>query len=365
MNTAIDYSMPQTATTQVPISDEERLWQAVVERKRELDGAIFYGVMSTGIFFRTVCPSRRPKRENVRFFGSTDAAERAGLRACLRCRPKGKQLEDAALKLVREVVDHVEQNLDGTITLESIGAAVGQSPFHVQRTFTERFGISPLQYANARRMAIFKTAVRMGKSVVDATYDAGFGSSRALYEKAESHLGMSPAKYRKGARGMSIAYTIAPCSLGYVLVGRTEKGVCKISLGDSHGSLLEDLRHEFPGASIQAQVDVEDLKSVLDLVEGKQQKSDLPLDLRGTSFQMRVWKELQKIPTGKTATYEEIAERIGSPSATRAVARACASNRVALAVPCHRVVRKGGAISGYRWGVERKRAILAREAARQ
>jgi AraC family transcriptional regulator of adaptative response/methylated-DNA-[protein]-cysteine methyltransferase len=365
MSTAIDY-MPQAATSQVPpISDEERLWQAVVERKRELDGAIFYGVMSTGIFCRTVCPAKRPKRENVRFFGSADAAERAGLRACLRCHPKGKQVEDAALKLVREVVDHVEQNLDGTITLESIGAAIGQSPFQVQRTFTERFGLSPLQYANARRMAIFKTAVRMGKSVADATYDAGFGSSRALYEKAESHLGMSPAKYRKGAKGMNIAYTIAQCSLGYVLVGRTEKGICKISLGDDHASLLEDLRHEFPGALINAQVDLEDLRSVLDLVEGKQQKAELPLDLRGTSFQMRVWKELQRIPMGETASYEEIAERIGSPSATRAVARACASNRVALAVPCHRVVRKGGAISGYRWGSERKRTILARERATQ
>jgi AraC family transcriptional regulator of adaptative response/methylated-DNA-[protein]-cysteine methyltransferase len=213
-------------------------------------------------------------------------------------------------------------------------------------------------------MAIFKTAVRMGKSVADATYDAGFGSSRALYEKAESHLGMSPAKYRKGAKGMSIAYAIAPCSLGHVLVGKTDKGICKISLGDDHTSLLEDLRHEFPGATITPHVDLEGLRSVLDLVEGKQQNSALPLDLRGTSFQMRVWRELQRIPIGRTATYEEIAERIGSPSATRAVARACASNRVALAVPCHRVVRKGGAISGYRWGVERKRAILQRETAR-
>ena len=354
--------MPQPAPARTA-TEEDLLWEAVVERKKDLDGAIFYGVMSTGIYCRTVCPSRRPKRENVRFFGSQEAAETAGLRACLRCHPKGKQPIDAGMTLVRRVVDHIEQNLEATITLETVGDALGESPFSVQKTFKSKFGISPLEYAAARRMSVFRTAVRMGKSVADATYDAGFGSSRALYEKADKHLGMSPAKYRKGAAGMAIEYAVLPCSLGHVLVGRTEKGICKISLGDDVVELTDELRREFPRAALTATHELAGLKPVLDLVEGKH-RTDLPLDLRGTAFQMRVWKELQKIPAGKTATYAQIAQRIGSPRATRAVARACASNRVALAVPCHRVVRTGGAVSGYRWGSERKKALLAREATR-
>jgi AraC family transcriptional regulator, regulatory protein of adaptative response / methylated-DNA-[protein]-cysteine methyltransferase len=363
MSTATLYPMPHTATAPVQTTDEDRLWEAIVERKRELDGTIFYGVMTTGIYCRTVCPAKRPKRENVRFFGSQEAAERAGLRACLRCHPKGKQPADAAMSLVRRVVDHIEQNLESTVTLETIGAALNESPFTVQRTFKTKFGISPMEYANARRMSVFKTAIRMGKSVVDATYDAGFGSSRALYERAESHLGMSPARYRKGGVGLSIGYTVAKCSLGQVLVASTGKGICKIGLGDDQRAMLEELRMEFPGATISAAQTVQDVQHVIDLVEAKVKRCGLPLDLHGTAFQLRVWKELQNIPFGQTATYAEIAERIGMPQASRAVARACASNRVAIAVPCHRVVRKSGMLSGYRWGVQRKQQILAREAA--
>ena len=355
--------MPQPAPAPVSITDEERLWQAIVARKQELDGAIFYGVMTTGIYCRTVCPARRPKRENVRFFGSPEAAERAGLRACLRCHPKGKQTADAAMSVVRRVVDFIEQNLEATITLESIAAALDQSQFHLQRTFTAKFGISPIEYAQARRMAVFRTAVRMGENVAEATYTAGFGSSRALYEKAGSHLGMTPAKYRKRAAGLTISYATMKTSLGHVLVAKTDKGICKISLGDDPQALVEDLQFEFGKAQFAHQDDPCALQPVVDMIDAKTRTIDLPLDLKGTAFQMRVWKELQKIPYGATATYEQIARRIGSPTASRAVARACASNNVALAVPCHRVVRKGGAPSGYRWGVERKKALLEREAA--
>jgi AraC family transcriptional regulator of adaptative response/methylated-DNA-[protein]-cysteine methyltransferase len=361
--TLVPKPAPAPELSPATLSDEDRLWQAVVERKRTLDGVIFYGVMTTGIYCRTVCPARRPKRENVRFFGSPKAAEAAGLRPCLRCKPTGLQSPDAVTKLVRGVINYIEENLEGTVTLETIGAALEQSPFHVQRTFSAKFGISPVEYANARRMAVFRRAVRMGENVAEATYTAGFGSSRALYERAHSHLGMSPAKYRKAAQGLSIQYSTMKSSLGYVLVAKTDKGICKISLGDDPGALVEDLRWEFGNARLENHADPCALQPVIDYIDSKTNTIDLPLDLRGTSFQMRVWKELQKIPIGKTATYAEIAARIGSPSATRAVARACASNRVALAVPCHRVVRKGGAISGYRWGVERKKALLKREQA--
>jgi AraC family transcriptional regulator of adaptative response/methylated-DNA-[protein]-cysteine methyltransferase len=355
--------MPQAAPAPTSINDEERLWEAIVARKQELDGAIFYGVVTTGIYCRTVCPARRPKRENVRFFGSPEAAERAGLRACLRCHPKGKQVADAAMSLVRRVVDFIEQNLEGTITLEVIASALEQSQFHLQRTFTAKFGISPIEYANARRMAVFRTAVRMGENVAEATYTAGFGSSRALYEKAGSHLGMTPAKYRKRAAGLSISYSTVKTSLGHLLVAQTNKGVCKISLGDDPKALVEDLQFEFGKAQFAEHANPSSLQPLLDLIDAKTKKIDLPLDLRGTAFQMRVWKELQKIPYGSTATYEQIARRIGSPAASRAVARACASNKVALAIPCHRVVRKGGELSGYRWGVQRKKALLEKEAA--
>lgn len=361
--TLVPNPAPAPELSPATLSDEDRLWQSVVERKRALDGVIFYGVMSTGIYCRTVCPSRRPKRENVRFFGSPEAAEKAGLRACLRCRPKGLQQPDPAMLMVRGVINYIEENLEGTITLETIGAALEQSPFHLQRTFSAKFGISPIEYANARRMAVFRRAVRMGENVAEATYTAGFGSSRALYERAHAHLGMSPAKYRKGAEGLVIQYSTMKTSLGHVLVAKTDKGICKISLGDDPLSLVEDLRWEFGNAKIENHADPCALQPVIDYIDSKTNTIDLPLDLRGTSFQMRVWKELQKIPCGQTATYEEIATRIGSPTATRAVARACASNKVALAVPCHRVVRKGGAVSGYRWGVERKQALLKREQA--
>lgn len=365
MSTATVQPMPQPAPAPINLTDEDRLWQAIVERKQELDGTLFYGVMTTGIYCRTVCPARRPKRENVRFFGSQEAAERAGLRACLRCHPKGKMPADAAMSLVRRVVDHIEHNLEATITLETIGAALNENPFTVQRTFKAKFGLSPLEYSSARRMAVFKTAIRMGKSVVDATYEAGFGSSRALYEKAESHLGMSPARYRKGAAGMAIDYTLAKSSLGTVLVAKTEKGICKIGLGSDQREMVQELKSEFPGASIQASQTAKDIQHVIDLVEAKVKRCDFPLDLHGSAFQLRVWKELQQIPFGQTATYAEIATRIGMPSASRAVARACASNRLAIAVPCHRVVRKGGEVSGYRWGVQRKKQLLQREAAQR
>jgi AraC family transcriptional regulator of adaptative response/methylated-DNA-[protein]-cysteine methyltransferase len=267
---------------------------------------------------------------------------------------------------VKRVCEHIEQNLEGTLTLKTIAAAIGGSPFHIQRTFKQLLGITPQEFAEMRRVAVFRTALRFGHSVADATYEAGFNSSRGLYERAHAHLGMTPATYRKGAPRQKIAYTMADSPLGKLLVASTERGVCKISLGDDEQKLSESLYAEFPKAMIAADRSAlkDAVRAILDYLEQKKTKIDLPLDLQATTFQMRVWRELQRIPYGKTLSYEQVAARLNQPSATRAVARACATNPVALVVPCHRVVRKDGGLGGYRWGLDRKKRLLAAEVGR-
>ena len=341
------------------------LWQAVLERNAGFDGIVFYGVRTTGIYCRPTCPSRRPRRDVVDFFTTPESAEVAGLRPCKRCRPRLAKSESPQAELVRAVCEYIEQNLEGTLTLRTISAEVGGSPFHIQRTFREALGITPFEYAEARRMALFRQTLKVGESVASATYDAGFTSSSRIYERAHAHLGMTPAAYRKGAPEQKIAYAIADSPMGRLLVARTEKGLCKVAMGDNDRRLREELECEFPRAEITA--DNAGLGKAVDQIvaflKGKRRELDLPTDLRATAFQVRVWKELQEIPFGETRSYADVARRIGRPSAVRAVARACATNPVPLVVPCHRVVRKGGELGGYRWGIERKRKILARESA--
>jgi AraC family transcriptional regulator, regulatory protein of adaptative response / methylated-DNA-[protein]-cysteine methyltransferase len=371
MNTALAVPIAQMGSRPQPALkatiDADALWQAVVEHRNQLDGVFYYGVKTTGVFCRPSCPSRRPRRENVDFYFDPGAAERAGLRACRRCRPTEPRTVNPQAELVKDVCEYIEKNLESTLTLKTIAAEVGGSPFHIQRTFKNLLGITPQEFAEMRRVAVFRTALRFGHTVADATYEAGFNSSRGLYERAHAHLGMTPATYRKGAPSQEIAFTIADSPLGKLLVASTEKGVCKISLGDTAARLSEALFAEFPKALInQDSAPLRTaVRAILDYLTQKTTTIDLPLDLQATTFQMRVWRELQRIPYGHTLSYEEVATRLKQPSATRAVARACASNPVALVVPCHRVIRKDGGLGGYRWGIERKKRLLAAEVGRQ
>ncbi len=357
--------MPAAATQPAVEAQIEVFWRAVESRDTRMDGIVYYGVRSTGVYCRPSCPSRRPRRENVDFYFDPDSAERAGLRACLRCKPRQK-VAHAADATVRQICAYIRQNLEGTITLKTISAAVGGSPFHLQRVFKQATGITPHEYAEARRMATFKLALRAGNSIADATYEAGFGSSSRLYEQANARLGMTPAAYRKGGAQQDIAYAVAESPIGRVLVAATAKGICRISLGNDDEKLIAGLYGEFTKARISRDTGAlrEAVGQVMEYLSGERTRFELPTDVRATAFQLRVWKELQKIPYGQTRSYEQIAEKIHRPRATRAVARACASNPVALLVPCHRVVRKDGGMGGYRWGVERKQRLLAKEKGR-
>jgi AraC family transcriptional regulator of adaptative response/methylated-DNA-[protein]-cysteine methyltransferase len=338
-------------------------WSAVLTRDRRFDGAFVFGVRSTGVYCRPSCPARRPRRENVVFFPVPDAAEEAGFRSCKRCRPRDSA-ENPQAALVRRVCRHIDAHTDEPVTLESLGSAFGASPHHLQRTFKKLMGISPRQYADARRLGAFKARVKGGQDVTGATYEAGYGSSSRLYERADAQLGMTPATYRRGGRGMTISYTIVDSPLGRLLVGATDRGVSSVCLGDADAPLETALREEYPAASLHR----DDtglgqwVRGIVDLAAGRALKSELPVDIQATAFQRRVWEALRRIPRGQTRSYGEIARALGQPKAARAVARACATNPVALVIPCHRVVGERGALSGYRWGVERKRALLEREA---
>ncbi len=346
-----------------PIAEAAR-WRAVLDRDRRWDGRFVFAVRTTGIYCRPSCPARRPRRENVVFFALPEAAEEAGFRSCRRCRPRETGAADPRAAMVRRACRLLE---DGDRAepwrLPELAEAVGVSARHLLRTFKDALGVTPREYAEARRLARFKGQLKKGDSVTGALYDVGFGSSSRLYEDVQGRLGMTPATYRRGGRGMRIGYTTTDSPLGRLLVGATERGVAAVSLGDRDGALETALRAEYPEAEIHR--DDAGLRSwvarVLSEVAGTEQREDLPIDVQATAFQHRVWQELRAIPRGQTRSYSEIARRLGQPRAARAVARACASNRVALVVPCHRVVEAGGGLGGYRWGVEKKRALLARE----
>jgi AraC family transcriptional regulator of adaptative response/methylated-DNA-[protein]-cysteine methyltransferase len=342
--------------------DDDR-WEAVLRRDREADGQFYYAVLTTGVYCRPSCASRRPRRENIRFFHTRAGAERAGYRPCKRCRPDAQgpleQQADAIAKACRLI-----ETAETMPSLESLAAAAGMSRFHFHRLFKERVGVTPKAYAAAHRANRLREELRRSNTVTEAIYGAGYNSSGRFYAGSAEMLGMPPRSFRAGGAGAAIRFALGQCSLGAILVAATEKGVCAIALGDDPEALLRDLEDRFPKAQlIGGDQDFERLvATVVGFVEAPAQGLDLPLDVRGTAFQQRVWQALRAIPAGSTASYAEIAKRIGQPTAVRAVAQACAANAIAVAIPCHRVVRNDGAISGYRWGVERKRALLAREA---
>jgi AraC family transcriptional regulator of adaptative response/methylated-DNA-[protein]-cysteine methyltransferase len=338
---------------------EDQRWAGVAARDSRHDGMFVFAVSTTGVYCRPSCPARRPRRENVTFFARPEQAEKAGFRACLRCRPQllsGNPQSDA----VKAICRYIEQHLDEPITLQRLGKVFRQSSFHLQRRFKAVLGITPREYADSCRMRQLKRNLQAGDSVTRAMYDAGYGSSSRLYEKTASQLGMTPDKYRRGAVSATIRYAIADSPLGRMLIAATDRGVCAIQFAHSDGELIEGLRREFPFAvrksddsGMQAWIE-----ALLSKMTGRELNATLPLDIRATAFQRRVWTYLQSIPFGATRSYGEVAKAIGQPTASRAVARACATNPVAVAIPCHRVVREDGNISGYRWGMARKKTLL-------
>jgi AraC family transcriptional regulator of adaptative response/methylated-DNA-[protein]-cysteine methyltransferase len=340
-------------------------WVAVERRDPAADGAFVYAVRSTGIYCRPSCPSRRPRRDRVSFFDSGSAAERAGFRPCRRCQPDSPRpvsLVERALSALGQLSAAEGER----VTLARLARRVGASPEHLQRAFRRDLGVSPRDLTDARRLQAFKRALKEGMSVTAATYEAGFGSSSRVYERAGRALGMTPGTYSRGGEGTTVRYACVPSSLGQVLVAATGRGVCAVKLGSDSTELVRLLREEFPNAHVIQAADSthEWVSQVLRIAEGTASAAaGIPLDIRGSAFQWKVWKELQKIPAGETRSYGEIARRVGRPAAARAVARACATNPACLVIPCHRVVASDGALGGYHWGVARKRAILERERA--
>src|SRR5579871_2184697 len=352
-------SIPNSAAGSPTDTSHDGRWNAVIARDAARDGEFVFAVSSTGVYCRPSCASRRPRRENVQFFPTPDQAEKAGYRACLRCRPRSAS-GNAQSDGVKAICRFIEQHLDEPVTLVRLGKEFHQSPFHLQRRFKAALGITPREYADPCRMRLLKRNLQAGDSVTRAMYDAGYGSSSRLYEKTAAQLGMTPDKYRRGAIAAAIRYACVESPLGEMLIAATDRGICSIKFGRSENELLEGLRREFPFATRKE--DAGGLHvwadSLLEHLRGKEADSALPLDIRATAFQRRVWTYLQSIPFGKTKSYSEVAKAIGKPKACRAVARACATNPVAVAIPCHRVVREDGDLGGYRWGIQRKKALL-------
>lgn len=340
----------------------ERFWQATLNRDSRADGWFVFAVRSTHIYCRPSCPARRPLRRNTVFFRTAQDAEKKGYRPCQRCRPKQ---QDEATALVQRAAAALSNSGDDSIRLGPLAQQLQASPGKLRRAFRRVTGLSPKEFEQAFRLERFKKMLREGSSITDALYACGYGSSSRLYEKTNAHLGMTPASYLRGGAGMQIGYTIADTSLGKVLVGRTERGVSAVYLGEREGALVEALRKEYPRAQIVRAQGGGDgwLKEIVCRVEGNTPSIDLPLDVQATAFQRRVWQELQKIPRGTTRTYTQVARALGKPRSVRAVARACATNPVSIVVPCHRVIRSDGNLAGYRWGLQRKHKLLEREAA--
>ncbi len=343
-------------------STSPQRWAALQARSGAADGAFVYAVRTTGVYCRPGCRSRRPRRENVRFFDSPQQAERSGFRACRRCRPN--QPADAGVAaLVRAVCARIEASAV-SIPLADLSAQAGMSPYHLQRLFKRAVGLTPKQYELSLRTQQFRRELHQERTVTQAMYRAGYGSASRAYDGARRRLGMTPRAFQRGGEGMTIRYAVARSSVGGVLVAATRAGVCAIELGDSAATLRRRLRAQFPRAVCVAGGTAEQRQAaaLAEYIRRPEGPPRLSLDLRGSDFQIRVWEALRAIPPGRTATYRQVAEAIGAPRAARAVARACAANRLAVAVPCHRVIRADGALGGYRWGMQRKRALLEREA---
>lgn len=339
-------------------------WALVRARDPDADGRFVYSVATTGVYCRPTCAARPARPENVDFYATCAEAERAGYRACLRCRPSEPPAAERRAAEVAKLCRFIDES-EETPSLETLARHAGLSVFYTQRVFKAVTGLTPKAYAAAKKAARARGALEGQASITAAVYDAGYGSSARFYETASRRLGMSPKAYRAGGKEARISFAIGACSLGAILVAATTKGVCSILLGDDPEALVHDLERRFPAAElVGGDADFEKTVAlVVGLVEHPRRGARLPLDIRGTAFQERVWRALTAIPAGSTMTYAEVAKAIGEPKAVRAVAQACASNPIAIAVPCHRVVRSDGALAGYRWGIERKRSLLARETA--
>ena len=339
----------------------DQKWTLVLCRSAAADSQFVYAVTSTRVFCRPSCPSRRPRREHVLFFDSPVLAQEAGYRPCRRCSPTGPSLQT---QVVEAACSYLDSNLESAVTLEMLSRRVGLSPFYLQRLFKRTTGLSPRQYQHARRASRFKSALHDGRKVTDAIYDAGYSSSSRVYEKVSAQLGMTPSAFRRNGQGTAIRYSIATTDLGHLLIAATERGLCAVRFGERETTLIAELGREFHAARISR--DDRGLRPLTDRVRALLRESasasvKIPLDIRGTAFQLQVWNTLREIPRGETRSYSQIANAVGRPRAVRAVAKACASNPVAVVVPCHRVVEKNGSLAGYRWGIKRKAALLERE----
>lgn len=350
-------------TIAAPFSTDALRWNAVLTHDRQADSVFVYAVTTTGVYCRPACASRLPKREHVRFFPTCSEAEQAGFRPCKRCQPNTVSPHEAQVQLVAHLCKLIETS-ETSLSLSELAAVAGLSPYHLQRLFKAIVGVTPKAYAIAQRQQRLRDDLQKGRSVTQAIYDAGFSSSSQVYGGTTSMLGMAPSQYKAGATDVAIRFAIERSSLGWVLVAATDRGICAIDFGDTPETLTEQLQARFPKAQLQASDPAFShwVAQVLALIETPDRGLDLPLDIQGTAFQQRVWQALQAIPPGITMSYTEVAKQIEHPTAVRAVAAACAANTLAVVIPCHRVVRSNGALSGYRWGIERKRALLEREA---
>jgi AraC family transcriptional regulator, regulatory protein of adaptative response / methylated-DNA-[protein]-cysteine methyltransferase len=343
--------------------NEEQCWLTVLARDSQADGSFVYAVRSTGIYCRPSCPSRRPHREKVTFFRCPETAEAASFRPCLRCHPQHADFPDPQRDLIEQVCRYIELHLDTPLPLAHLGQQVHLSPYHLQRTFKRIKGVTPHQYAELCRLSSFKARLHDGAAVTSALYDAGYTSSSSIYERPSLQLGMTPTAYRQGGKGVRIGYTVTNTDLGYVLIAATVRGAVMVCFGDTETALYADLLREYPEATLEQNDEVLQpwVTLLMNYLHGHQTKFDVPLDVHASAFQWRVWEALRAIPPGQTRSYRDIAQAIGQPTAARAVARACATNSVAVFIPCHRVVRENGQLAGYRWGLERKRRLLALE----
>jgi AraC family transcriptional regulator of adaptative response/methylated-DNA-[protein]-cysteine methyltransferase len=343
------------------------LWQAVTARDKDKDGSFVYAVKTSGVFCRPSCPARLAKRENVLFYDTVEAARAAGFRPCLRCHPLAALTLDPHTSLMKAMADFIDAHIDEPLPLTRLADEAGMSRFHFQRTFKAVIGVSAKEYQAAARLRAFKSRLRGGDRVLDATFETGYGSTSRIYEQVNGSLGMTPSAYRAGGAGETIAHAVRDTVLGPLMMAATDRGVCFVQFGDDEAALLAQLQAEFPKATLvpaspSAAAELDNWMAALaDHLAGGAPRPDLPLDLRGSAFQIKVWRFLMRVPPGDVVSYSELAAGIGAPNAVRAAASACAANRLAVLVPCHRVLRSDGSLGGYRWGLERKRTLLAAE----
>jgi AraC family transcriptional regulator, regulatory protein of adaptative response / methylated-DNA-[protein]-cysteine methyltransferase len=350
-------------------TEQEVLWEAMKARDAAWDGKFYFGVRTTGVYCRPSCKCRLPLRKNVDFFKSPQEAEKSGFRACLRCHPHETAggLATKEVERIREVCSYIRSHADDSLPLKNLAERAGLSPFHFQRSFKKTVGLTPRQFAEACRLGTLKEQLRSRASVTDAIYQAGFGSGSRVYERVDTRLGMTPVQYRQGGKSVSISYVAVDSPLGRMMIGATDRGLCFVQFASDDDKLRKMLQAEYPAARLQPMEEpypdefAHWMTALTEHLNGQQTRLDLPLDVQATAFQMKVWRYLQSIPYGSVQSYSEVAEGLGQPKAVRAVARACATNRVALVIPCHRVIRGSGELAGYRWGIELKRVLLDTE----